>query len=238
MIAFRHIVRGLLASVALAAGVRAAAPASEVFRGGKVQWARLQTASKYWDRHAENDHRLLTLMRNATSLNIEEVLGAADPKHLEKLCEYPFIFSENIAVLSDPELRNLAEYLQRGGFLLIDACGNVGVTPNPSVFFDRQIKMLRKIFPQLRIQTLEPAHEIFSIYFEMKERPPQTKTLGNKNWIDGPTIPLRAVFVDNRMIAVVSLNGFQCGWTGFGGPQNIVNSIQMVTNIYLYAMTR
>jgi hypothetical protein len=239
MTAFRHIIRGLLLALALVAEVRAAAPTAEVFRGGKVQWARLQTASPYWDRHSERDVMMLKLMRSSTSLNIEDVLRAANVANLEEMCEYPFLFSENIAVLSDKEARNLAEYLRRGGFILIDACVNTGVTPDPKVFFENQVKLLRKHFPQLRVVALEEKHEIFSIYFAMKDRPPQTRNPRNNNWVDGPiTFPLRAIFSGDRMIGVIAVNGFQCGWAGWGGPQNSVNCIQMVSNIYVYAMTR
>jgi hypothetical protein len=229
---------GLLLAV-LGGGLRATAPEDEIFRGGKVQWARLRTSSEYWDRHSERDVKMLDLMRRTTSLNIDNEWRSAGADRLEDLCEFPFLFSQSIAPLGEVEARNLAEYLRRGGFLLIDACANVSVTPNPDVFFKRQVAVLKKHFPQLRIVTLEPNHEVFSIFFNMSERPPQTRTPGNRNWIDGPTtFPLRAVLVGDRMVAVIALNGFQCGWGGFGGQQNAVNCIQMVTNIYVYAMTR
>jgi hypothetical protein len=232
-----HLPR-LLLLLPLAGALHAATPAGERFQGGKIEWARLQTKSPYWNRHSEFEGSMLSRMRTHTSLNIDRNWRSVTALRVEDLCRFPFIYAESIMALSTVEAANLAEYLRRGGFLLIDACINVGVTPNPESFLRGHIKLLTQKFPDLRVATLPPEHEVFSIMFHMRECPPQTRTPGRNNWANGPTLPLRGIYSGDRMIGMISLNGYQCGWAGFGGPQTADECIQMLTNIYVYAMTR
>jgi hypothetical protein len=69
----------------------------------------------------------------------------------------------------------------------------------------------------------------------MTKFPPQTRSGSNPSWANGSTEPLRGVFLGDRMIAVISLSGFQCG---FGQNPNPGEVIRMVTNIYIHAMSR
>lgn len=208
------------------------------FHGGKVEWARLKSDSPYWDRHAAYDGTALELIRSSTSLNIDPIWYSASPKKLEELCVYPFLYSDSIAFLSRDEIANLGEYLRRGGFLFIDACVNVSINPDPKVFLRSQMRVLSSLFPDLKVGRLKPEHEVFSIYFKMTEFPPQTRSPKNNNWAEGPTQPLHAVFAGDRMIGIISISGFQCGWAGYGGHENAVNCARMLANIYVYAMTR
>jgi hypothetical protein len=221
----------LFVFLGLTGAAHAAAPVREPHRGGKVEWARLATAGAHWDRHAGSDERVLQLMRTESSLNIDGNWRSARVSRLPELCEFPFIFTDSIAPLSDEDSRNLAEYLRRGGFLLIDACRNRQINPNINRFLAAQIAQFKKQFPNSRVVTLEPSHAVFSIYFKMREFPPWRRTDSFE--------PLRAVYVGDRMVAVISLVGLQCGWAGYGGAgNNAIECVQMATNIYFYAMTR
>jgi hypothetical protein len=226
---------GGLLLLAGAGALRAAPPAATQFRGGKVEWARLKTDSPHWDQHSERDSHVIALMRTETSLNMDDAWHAASVGQLEELCAYPFLFAETIATVSDAEARNLAEYLRRGGFLLIDACVRVTVNPDADAFLADQTAILRRQFPQLRVAALEPGHEIFSIYFKLEHFPPQTHSGTNPSWAHRSTEPLRGLFLGERMIGLISLSGFQCGLVQNPNPSEV---IRMVTNIYLYAMTR
>jgi hypothetical protein len=216
------------------AGALPAAESDRILRD-KVEWARLKTGSPYWNRHSERDVHVLRLMRTETSLEISDTWHSARADSLEELGAYQFIFAESVAPLSGPELDKVAEYLRRGGFLLIDACVAVSINPDAQTFLDAQIKTLSRKFPELRVETLQPNHELFSVYFKMTKTPPQTKSGTNPRWANGSTEPLRGVFLGERMIGVISLSGFQCG---FGQNPNPSEVIRMVTNIYIYAMSR
>lgn len=218
----------------LTALLQAAAPGDRG-AGAKVEWARLRTGSPYWNRHSERDVQVLRQMRSETSLEIADTWHSAHADNLEELCAHPFIFAESVAPLSEPELNKVAEYLRRGGFLLIDACVAASINPDAQKFLDAQVRTLARKLPNLRVDTLKPDHEMFSVYFKMTKFPPQTRSGTNPRWANGSTEPLRAVFLGGRMIAVISVSGFQCG---FGQNPNPGEVIRMVTNIYIYAMSR
>ncbi len=240
----RALIRGLLAftlSIALFAPIfllaQTGSPSDPVFRGGKVEWARLKTSGQHWKRHADFDLNLLQFIRDHTSLNIERVWYSASATKLDELCSYPFLFTDNLQRLSSPEeRRNVGEYLRRGGFILIDACVNTQINPNPDLFMRAQLDVLRAEFPDLRSEPLPSDHQIFSIYFKMAQFPPQTRP-GN-SWSDGPTRPLRLLVSGDRVIGVLTLSGLQCGWAGFASAGVGTQCMQMMTNIYIYAITR
>jgi hypothetical protein len=206
------------------------------FRGGKVEWARLKHSGAYWDRHAESDDALLSFIRSNTTLNIESVWHAAPASDLAALTEYPFLFADTLEFLKPAEQRNLTEYLRRGGFILIDMCGNVNINPPPADFLRDHLRILTAMFPDFHCEELPPKHEVFSIYFKMKEFPPQTRPRDGNNWLDGPTNPLRLLYAGHRIVGIMSMSGLQCGWSGVGHAP--VPYMMMVTNIYLYAITR
>jgi hypothetical protein len=54
--------------------------------------------------------------------------------------------------------------------------------------------------------------------------------------LEGPTNPLRLLYAGDRVIGILSLSGMQCGWSGADHAPRAF--MMMVTNIYLYAITR
>jgi len=204
------------------------------FRGGKVEWARLKHSGAYWNRHAESDDALLSFIRSNTTLNIDSVWHAAPASDLAALTEYPFLFADTLEFLNPAEQRNLAEYLRRGGFILIDACCNIKINRQPEYFLSDHRRILKAMFPDFHYEDLLPQHEVFSIYFKMQDFPPQVRP-GN-SWSDGPTIPLRLLYAGDRVIGIMSMSGLQCAWGGVG--RDHISAMKMVTNVYLYAITR
>jgi len=227
----------LTSIVGAATGV---APPAEQFRGGKVEWTRLETSDQYWNRHSDGDGRLLRLLRANTSLNIDGIWHAARASDLDSLCAYPFVYAADVSVLSDREGRNLAEYLKRGGFLFVDCCINKGINKDPREFLQRQITLLTRYWPELRLVELEAKHPVFSIYFQFENGPPMTRELGS--WSMTETFPLWSVMAGDQMVAMISLSGLQCAWAGVGvgrgRDEQPIEAMKMATNIYLYAMSR
>jgi hypothetical protein len=198
-------------------------------RGGKVEWARLKTSAPYWDRHADLDRSMLEFFRQHTSINVGNTWHAVGAD-LESLANYPFLFAQNIAPLSAAERRALGEYLRRGGFLFIDACVNAGANPDLNQFLREQVEILRAELPDLTVEALPPKHEVFSIHFKLKQFPPTGSP--------GSTAPLRALMSGDRTIGLLSLSGIQCGRAGFGEASARQACTEMMTNIYVYAITR
>jgi hypothetical protein len=233
---------GLWLGLTLAAGsglLPAATPGNERFRSSRVEWTRLQTSDKYWNRHSAGDIELLALMRQHTSLTVPREWHSVRATSLSDLCRYPFIYAADISVLTTEESGNLAEYLKRGGFIFIDACIFEKINPDPRVFLERQGKILGKHLPALRMVELPPSHEIFSLYFQMEKGVPMTRSMGS--WSMTENFPLRALMLEDRVVGMISLSGLQCGWAGVGiklDSHQAENAMKMATNIYIYAMTR
>ena len=215
-------------------------PIAEQFRGGKVEWTRLETSDHYWNRHSDGDGRLLRLLRANTSLNIDGIWHAARASDLDSLCAYPFVYAADVSVLSDEEGRNLAEYLKRGGFLFVDCCINKGINKDPRVFLQRQITLLTRHWPELRLVELEAKHPVFSIYFRFENGPPMTREQGS--WSMTENFPLWSLMAGDQMVGMISLSGLQCAWAGVGvgkgRDEQPIEAMKMATNIYLYAMSR
>ena len=233
----RPCVRKFLSFVLLAgAAAQAALPAERVGRG-KFEWVRLQTPSPYWNRHMRGDPGLLQFLRKETPLQVEPSWRTVSADDVDALCEYPFIYAHDIRDLRPLQARNLAEYIRRGGFVFIDFCVNSTINPSPAEFLELQYAILKPHLAGLRKNTLPPGHEIFSIYFKMVDFPPQTRP-GDSRWTDGATNPMCGFYLDNRMVVLVGLSGFQCSWDGVGSRQNAAECMKMAANIHIYAMTR
>lgn len=216
--------------------VRAAGPDEP--RGGRVGWARLITPNAAWRRHAESDGILSRFIRTQTSLNIDVTWYSADPARIDQLCRYPLIFTNNLTDIQNPEhLANVAEYLRRGGFLFVDACINSSVTRDPDRFLQRHVETFTRLFPKAEVRPLPADHEIYRRYFPMSETPPHSYmgSVYDPKW---HRHGLYGVFEGERMIALVSLSGLQCGWAGQQHPDNGPQCMKMAVNIYVYAMTR
>jgi len=225
------------AAALLAPVLRAQAPnsGSQEFRGGKVEWARLRNAGQYWNRHAESDPELLDFIRRNSSLNIDTTWRAASGHTLSDLCNYPFLFADRVENLDSTEERNLGEYLKRGGFLFIDCCCNTGINPSPDLYLENQLKFLNGMLPNVRIDAMPDNHEVYTLFFKMQRHPPRAQP-GN-SWMDTRVFPLHAIFLGNRLVGMLSMSGLQCAWAHVGSPANAQEGLEMMTNIYICAMT-
>ncbi|HKB90511.1 MAG TPA: DUF4159 domain-containing protein [Opitutaceae bacterium] len=209
-------------------------------RGGRVGWARLITANGHWKRHARSDSVLSDFIRTQTSLNMDTTWYAADPADLKQLSAYPVIFSNGIETVTDPQsLKNIGEYLKRGGFLLIDACINPWVTPDPDQFLAENTMLMTHILPGVTIRELPNDHDIFSSFFTMDIRPPHTRgPRFRTDWDRWERHGILGVYDGDRLVATITVSGLQCGWDGFGQTHQAEICMQMIVNIYVYAMTQ
>jgi hypothetical protein len=211
-----------------------AAGDEESLRGEQVGWARLKTPGNEWRRHATGDPVLMRFLRAKTSLNIDPTWYVADVENLDEMCQYPLLFAQSIQKVADERGRaNLAEYVRRGGFLLIDACINPNITPDPNQFFKVQTQVLQEILPEARIVALPNDHPIFHSFFHFPNGAPHTE--------DAPAwsrLGFYGIEIGSRMVGLISFSGLQCGWDGMKRqtPGHDVVCMRMLVNIYIYAM--
>ncbi len=231
------VVGRLLLSLILFVGVVAARAAETAPpRGGRVGWGRLINQGARWTTHQDNDPQLASFIRTQTSLNMDPVCYPIDVAKLDRLCEFPFVFTNDFAAVRNPRARqNVAEYLRRGGFLYVDACVSHNVTPDFNLFLKQQRAAFAEIFPNAEIRRLPEDHVLFHSYFEVRE-PDFHLAYDREISRDESNDGFYGVFEGKRMIALISLRGLQCAW----GPQpvRIPACMKMIVNIYVYAMTR
>ncbi len=211
---------------------------AETHRGGRVGWARLKTPSEHWSRHTGSDGTLSDFIRTHTTLNMEPEWRAADPERLEELGAFPFLFCTDLTPIVSPKsLANLSEYLHRGGFLLVDACCNREINPDPDVYYDNNVTAFRRLLPEMTVKRFPDDHPVYTCYFTPKARPPHTYAENNYNprWA---AKGLYGVYLGDRLASVLSLSGLQCGWDRMVAPPGHPEEcMKMVVNIYVTAMT-
>jgi hypothetical protein len=210
------------------------AAALDELRGDRVGWARLKTKSPIWMRHAGSDPKLMQFFREKTTLNIDPTWYAADVENLGEMVKYPFLFSQDLRPAQSRTARqNLAEYIRRGGFILVDSCINPGTRdPRAEIFSQRHAELFAELLPETRVLQLNPDHELFRCSFDFPDGPPHTAV--EPGW---DADPFYAVCIDRRLVGVISTSGLQCGWDGMRNLYGFdVTCMQMLVNIYVYSM--
>ena len=87
----------------------------------------------------------------------------------KELFQYPFLYMSEPGYVDflPQDVRNLQEYLDRGGFLLIDDFrGNEFDNSQ----FENMQRQMRKVFPGREIKPIPPSHPIFRLFFEVDPR--------------------------------------------------------------------
>jgi len=212
----------------------------EQLRGERVCWARLKTPSLHWMRHSTGDPVLMQFLRGNSSLNIDPTWYVADSDRLEEMCAYPLLFSQGVGVITSTSASgNIAEYMRRGGFLLIDACINRNITPDPDVFLAEQIRFLQRTLPEARVVALPAGHNIYNSYFPIPGGKPPHTYCDNQYDSRWAKHGLYAIQLGSRMVGIISLSGLQCGWDKMiAPPGHDIACMKMLVNIYVYAMVQ
>jgi len=208
---------------------------NDALRAEEVRWERLKTPSEYWYRHASADPVLMRYLRDQTTLNIDRRWYIADVEKLDEMCRYPLLFSQGIGTVTSPTGgANIAEYMKRGGFLLIDAC--IGVTRDSDLFFKEQKQRLNELLPEARIAPIPNDDVLYHCFYTITGGPPHTfnDNIYDKKWAQ---YGLYGIWIGNRMAGLISLSGLQCGWDKMiAPPGHDILCMRMLVNIYIYAM--
>lgn len=210
------------------------APPGSTLRGGRVGWARLITSNSYWGIHSDQDPKLADFIRSQTTLNIDPTWYSVDPQNLETLCAYPFVYVKDLSHVTAPHaLENLREYVERGGFICIDPCI---ANYSESRFLAHQTELLQRMMPGCEIRALSDDHDLFRCYFKITVEDLFTSDMLARGASRPASIGMRGVFKGDRMFAVISVSGLECGWPQT--PKRTPGCMKMIVNAYVYAMTR
>ena len=207
---------------------------ADQLRAEHVDWARLATPNKDWDIHGDRDPDLARFIRANTSLDIRRSPDSANPARLDDLCRHPFIYAKDLRWVSDAaQLANIGEYLRRGGFMCVDACATEAVNPDMEVFLHENSVIFKRVFPEAEIRKLPETHGIYNCYYKLSRADVYTADMGNQARC--ANYGLYGVFVGDRMVAVISMYGLECGWPQT--PLRTSGCMKFILNMYIYAMT-
>lgn len=179
------LICGLLLTTAVFAQFRGRQPNRTAERSPHLQWevepkfapdsftfarikytSRTGRRSQTWDTdYPDSDWNFSYRLHQVTAMNVHpdgDVIELSDPK----LFSYPFIFMSGVGglMLSDDEVKILRQYLNSGGFLMVDDFW--GEAEWASFYGE-----MKKVFPQREPEELPPEHLIFHIVFDLKEKP-------------------------------------------------------------------
>jgi len=178
--------------------------------------------------------------------------GRGDLKHFnavldfntaDDLHRFPFLFMTAAGHYSfnAEQKKNLKNYVEQGGFLLMDDC----VADGPGdYFYQSSLRLLGQIFGKDAVKTVDHDHEIFHNVYDLRQ-------IGMP-YVQGTQWPTRGVFIEDRLAIVVSATDIHCGWadrtqTWFGpnvarrfggrGLHGYDESIRMGINLIMYTLS-
>jgi hypothetical protein len=120
----------------------------------------------------------------------------------DAIFDHPFLYAVEVGgwYLSDAEAKNLREYLDRGGFLMVDDF-------HGSVEWEGFMTSMRRVYPDRPIVELAQTDEIFHVLYDLVERPQIPSIYGavsGRTWErDGYTPHWRGIYDANGRLAVV-----------------------------------
>jgi hypothetical protein len=223
-----------------------------------------------WDVRPGGDANLLREFSSVIRCKVKPIKGALDwqPQwasagqlntvvsfdNLEEVTKYPFLFmtGENHYKFKKKEKENLKEYINRGGFLLMDDCV---VGSGGDFFYKSSYSLLEEVFGKNSVRRISREHEVFHNIYDLGDtglphmqrynriisfgmRRPQQTVLP---YMHGQNHGARGLFIGDRLAVFLSSTDIHCGWCdshGFEfGRQSYKRAIQMGINIIMYAIT-
>ena len=211
--------------------------AQNVFSGQEFHWARVKFDTKReikdkWDINLDYDLDFLNAVNEMTTLKAEVKVNAVSFDNLTEATKYPMVFihTEGEPKLSDKEVKNLREYMLRGGLLWVDDC----VLDKTGDYFFKGMKeeLETRIFPGKKLELLPITHEIYHTQYEFPEGLPyfQGVNHGGGGLSDDK----------GRLMVFLCATDVHCGWSKkdkYFGEKKLLDAYKMGINIIMYALT-
>lgn len=195
------------------------------------------TPDRNWSIHNNQDPKLARFIRDQTSLNIDPAWYSVNPGDLERLCAHPYVYAKDLLpIRRRDDLDNIKEYLLRGGFLFIDPCLAILSKASRDRFGQRHGALFTRLLPDCIVRELPDGHDLFHCYFDVTVDDLFSPDMIRAGATKPPHIGMLGVFLDGRMVAVISTSGLECGWPQT--PGRTPGCMKMIVNGYVYAMTR
>ena len=211
------------------------------FRGGDWQFGGTSWAVDY----PRGDRTFVRLLRRFTTINARSVEQPVNPDDAEDMHHWPFLVAGLAGYwdLSEAQVRNLREYLLRGGFLFFDSFFG----SDSWIGFDQGI---RRIFPDRPMVDLTDDHPIFHTVFDLSNMTrvqiPNMYALygGGPGYLGDGAVPRwRGILDDDgRLMVLIAFNNDVAdSWQWADDPaypQESANlGLRLAVNIAVYVMS-
>jgi hypothetical protein len=112
------------------------------------------------------EEHILQIMKEVTGINVERLSYRVVELSSPEIFEYPFAYVSEPGemLLTDQEVANLREYINRGGFVMIDDFGGQGQGP---VEFNNFRDNLIRAFPDRDMFLMDDNHELMKTFYDI-----------------------------------------------------------------------
>lgn len=119
-------------------------------------------AGGWWHDYPVGEEHILAVAHEATMMNVTDKSYVIVRLDSDEIFQYPFLYFSEVGdmVLTDQEVRNFREYLNRGGFAMVDDFDNIELLN----WFQDQ---MRRVFPDRNFVKLSVDNPIFHTFYDI-----------------------------------------------------------------------
>ena len=197
-----------------------------------ARWSYASGSGWSHDYPAAEEH-LNQIMSEATGLDVDRLSYLIIPMDSDEIFKYPFgyISEPGQMILSDQEVSNFREFIDRGGFVMMDDFDNADQ-------FDRMKQNMDVVFPDKPIVHLKGDHSILRTYYTI-----DSLHVTSPYNVGAPAEFWGVVGEDGRLEVIICYNN-DVGdfWEHIDQPSYALRpsaeALRLGVNFVLYAMTR
>jgi hypothetical protein len=211
-----------------------------IFAAQEFQWARVKFDTKRdiidkWDIDLQFDLDFLRAVQEMTTLKVDIKVNTVSFENLDEVTKYPLVFihGEGEPNFSEKEVKNMREYMLRGGFIFADDCV---YQKKGDYFFKGMREVLEtRVFPEKKLELLPITHEIYHCHFEFPEGLPYIQGVNHGGWGLSDE--------KGRLMVFLCSTDLHCGWgkdkegKKWFGEKKFIEACKMGINIIIYALT-
>ena len=211
--------------------------------GEKFVFVRLKYPGGDWHTNVVDYHRwpadvkFTQILAQHTSIDVElhkhaQYVSIDDPY----VFNYPFLFmtGHRGVRFSDAQVRQLREYLERGGFIHAEDCDirpQYGSRMRPSLH-----RLMRRVFPDKKFERLDMSHPIYHTLYDHDEY------LGGDKLIPSLCDFDDAIMIEDRVVVYFCPSDLNCAWEGKpcspGNEEQRRWAFEQGMNVVAYALSR
>ena len=210
---------------------------AEEFRWARVKFKCVEPdPQEPWNIEPKIDERFLTHLERFSSLKVDKTWNVVPLDNLEKMSKFPLLFmtASGTPDLSDTELKNLKEYLDRGGTLLAD--DSHWPEKGGNIFFRGMKKYFDRMYPKLTVKPLPLSHPVLHCFFEIPYGY-YFKLYYKEDKSDMSSSGLWALLDEKGRCMVLFSLLVQNTWGGDFSPAHLEESVKIGVNLVIYSMT-